>query len=55
MKKKIVGIFVCMLLIATAIPVVGIINEEENHQKICNRGGIFRQYPSPYDEPMPEG
>jgi len=31
MKKKIVGIFVCMLLITTAVPVVGTINNEKNN------------------------
>lgn len=29
MKKKIIGIFICMLLIATALPAVGTLNKEE--------------------------
>ena len=29
MKKKLLGIFVCMLLIATALPAVGTMNEKE--------------------------
>ena len=29
MKKKIIGIFVCMLLIATALPAVGLTNIKE--------------------------
>jgi len=30
MKKKLLGIFVCMLLIATAIPAVGTMNIEKS-------------------------
>jgi len=48
MKKKLLGIFVCMLLIATALPAVGIMTNREynsNNQTICGRGGLFRQLP----------
>ena len=38
MKKKIIGIFVCMLVIATAIPVVGfnnsLLEEESSYEKV---------------------
>ena len=54
MKKKILGIFVFMLLIATTLPAVGTTIKNENAQSIGDRGGIFRQYPSPLGDPMPE-
>jgi len=33
MKEKIIGIFVCMLLIATALPVLGAVNETKNIER----------------------
>ena len=36
MKKKLLGIFVCMLLIATALPVAGIINKTTYKSSIEN-------------------
>jgi len=54
MKIKIVGIIVLMLIAATTIPVVGIVNESENNP-IINKGGIFRQLPSLPGNPMPYG
>ncbi len=58
MKKKILGIFVCMLLIATALPAVGTMTEQDynsSNQNIGDRGGMFRQLPSPPVDPMPYG
>lgn len=54
MKIKIVGIIVFMLIVATTLPVVGVVNESENNP-IINKGGIFRQLPSLPDDPMPYG
>jgi hypothetical protein len=34
MKKKVIGIFVCMLLIATALPAVGITNNKTQHEML---------------------
>ena len=36
MKKKLLGIFVCMLLIATALPAVGTMTEKEINNKLEN-------------------
>jgi len=38
MKKKIIGIFVCTLLIATALPVIGMIEDIENQQIMTGDG-----------------
>lgn len=54
MKIKIVGIVVLMLITATTIPVIGVMNESEKNP-ITNKGGIFRQLPSLPDSPMPYG
>jgi len=56
MKIKIIGILVCILLIATALPAVGTITKQEhnpNNQNIGDRGGIFAQLPSPHGDPQP--
>ena len=56
MKKKLLGIFVCTLLIATALPAVGTMTVQDNNssnQNIGGRGGMFRQLPSPPVGPMP--
>ena len=45
MKKKLLGILVCMLLIATALPAVGTMIKQENHQDVGSRGGMFTQLP----------
>jgi len=52
MRIKLVGIVVLMLIAATTISVVGVVNESEDNT-IDFKGGIFRQLPSLPDEPMP--
>ena len=37
MKNKIVGIFVCMLLITTVVPVTGTIQENEHKNSMLNQ------------------
>jgi hypothetical protein len=52
MKIKIVGIIVFMLISATTLPVVGIINEPIENP-IDSKGGLFRQLPNLPGNPMP--
>jgi len=55
MKKKIVGILVCTLLIATALSAMGTMTEKEDNQNIGGSGEIFGQLPSPHGDPQPVG
>jgi hypothetical protein len=52
MKIKLVGIVVLMLIVATTLPVVGMINEPIE-SPIDNKGGLFRQLPFLPGNPMP--
>ena len=52
MKTKLVGMIVFMLISATTISVVGIVNEP-NEILINEKGGLFRQLPSMPENPMP--
>jgi hypothetical protein len=38
MKKKIIGIFVIMLMIATVVPASGIVQESEHKNSVLNHG-----------------
>jgi hypothetical protein len=52
MKKKIVGIFVCMLLIATIVfPVAGTMIKQNNIYETASRGEAVRQLPYNPDDP----
>jgi len=56
MKMKLAGIIAITLLVANAFPALGTIIEKDNVsdcQNIGDRGGLFRQLPSPPDDPMP--
>ena len=45
MKKKLIGIFVCMLLIGTVLPVSGtIINEKDDNFKIQSENNKFNEF-----------
>ena len=45
MKKKLIGMFVCMLLITTVLPVSGIIiNEKDNNFKILPEDNKFYEF-----------
>ena len=45
MKKKIIGIFVCMLMISTVVlPVAGTINKRENEKSILFNGNTSLEF-----------
>jgi len=49
MKKKIIGIFVCMLLIATALPAVGTINNDDMNTTPQQLSDVEWEYTYGYD------